>query len=132
MSLPSKKYPAYTRADLMDLDVNIHDNSNIEDRHTRKAVITLKRFGDGIASAFGNMASEITGKQVFMPTATHHIVNSVLERRIGAEALGERVWRTFTANSDADALTEQDLIDQLGPERVEDARYIFAALDRDP
>jgi hypothetical protein len=127
----SKKYPAYTRADLMELDVNIHENTNFEDTQTRKAMITLTRFGDGIASAFGNMASEITGKQVFMPTATHHIVNSALERRTSAEALGERVWRTFVADSNADAITEQDLIEELGPDRVEDARYIFAALDRD-
>lgn len=85
----SKKYPVYTRADLMELDVTIHENTKVEGTHTRKAIITLKRFGDGVASAFGNMASEITGKQVFMPTATHHIVNSALERRASAEALGE-------------------------------------------
>ena len=127
----SKKYPAYTRPDLMDLDVNIHENTKIEGRSTRMAMFTLKRFGDGVASAFGNMASEITGRQVFKPTATHHIVNSALERRESAEALGERVWRTFIADSGSDAFTEQDLIDELGKDRIEDARYIFAALDRD-
>ena len=127
----SKKHPSYTRPDLMDLDINIHENTRIEGRSTRKAMVTLKRFGDGVASAFGNMASEITGRQVFMPTATHHIVNSALERSVGAAALGERVWRTFIADSSSNAFTEQDLVDELGPERTEDARYIFAALDKD-
>jgi hypothetical protein len=41
------------------------------------------------------------------------------------------VWRTFIADSNSNALTEQDLIDELSLTRVEDARYIFAALDRD-
>jgi hypothetical protein len=127
----SKKYPAYTRADLMELDTSIHENANIEGTHTRKAMITLKRFGNGITSAFGYMASEFTDEQVFMPTATHHIVNSALERRTSTEALGERVWRTFISDSNENALTEQDLIDELGPDRMENARYIFTALDRD-
>ena len=66
-----------------------------------------------------------------MPTATHHIINSALEKRVSAEALSERVWRTFTADSASNFLTEQDLIDELGQGRMEDARYIFAAFDRD-
>jgi hypothetical protein len=35
------------------------------------------------------------------------------------------------ADSNSNALTEQDLIDELVLARVEDARYIFAALDRE-
>ncbi len=71
----SKMYPAYSRTDLMDVDIRIHENTNIECPHTRKFLSTLTCFGNGIASAFGNMASEITEKQVLQPTATHHIVN---------------------------------------------------------
>ncbi len=34
-------------------------------------------------------------------------------------------------DSGADALFEQDILEELGPERSEDAHYIFTALDRD-
>jgi hypothetical protein len=124
----TRKHPAYTRPDFMELDIDIHQNTeSITGARTRRFLNSLGRLGDGLTEAFGNMASEITGKQVFKPTAKHHIVNQALERRVGSLALAERLWRSFIAPG-AKALYDQDLVEELGSQREAEARYIFAAL----
>lgn len=90
----------------------------------------IGRARDNFTAAFGNMASEISGKQVFNPTAAHSIVIAALETRHASKALARRIWLSFVSEG-KDALYKQDIIDILGPERIEEAEEIFAALDKD-
>lgn len=45
-----------------------------------KLLLDVGKFGDKVTSAFGNVAHEITGKQVFNPNSAHAIVVQALER----------------------------------------------------
>lgn len=95
-----------------------------------KVVRDLGRIGDKVTAAFGNVAHEITGKQVFNPTAAHSIVVEALEKKASSEALARRLWLSFVIEG-KDALYPDDLVDVLGPERKNEAQEAFAALDAD-
>lgn len=88
------------------------------------------RFGDQVTSAFGNVAQEITGKQVFNPNSAHSIVTGALEKRRTSEALARRVWMSFVMEG-KEALYEDDIIDVLGENRKEEAEEAFMMLDKD-
>lgn len=85
---------------------------------------------DKITSMFGNVAQEITGKQVFNPNSAHSIVIEALEKKRTSEALARRIWMSFVIEG-RDALLQEDIMDVLGPERRTEAEEAFAALDRD-
>lgn len=55
------------------------------------------RLGDKLTSAFGNIASEITGKQVFNPNSAHSVVVEALEKVRSSEAMARR--STYQAKS---------------------------------
>ena len=88
------------------------------------------RIGDKITSAFGNVASEVTGKQVFKPDSAHSIVVEALEKNKSSEALAKRLWMSFVVEG-KDALYQEDIEEVLGQERVQEAEECFSALDRD-
>jgi len=88
------------------------------------------RVGDKITAAFGNVAQEITGKQVFNPTSAHSIVVEALEKTSSSEALARRLWMSFVMEG-REALYQDDIVDVLGSERTTDAEECFACLDRD-
>lgn len=88
------------------------------------------RIGDKVTTVFGNIASEITGKQVFNPTSAHSIVVEALEKRRSSEALARRLWMSFVVEG-KDALYVEDVEEVLGPGRQSEAQEIFAALDSD-
>lgn len=88
------------------------------------------RVGDKITAAFGNVAQEITGKQVFNPTSAHSIVVEALEKTSSSEALARRLWMSFVMEG-REALYRDDIIDVLEPERMVEAEECFACLDRD-
>lgn len=88
------------------------------------------RVRDKVTTAFGNIASEISGKQVFNPTSAHSVVISALETRRASKALARRVWLSFVPEG-KDALYKEDILEILGPDQVEEADEIFAALDKD-
>jgi hypothetical protein len=88
------------------------------------------RFGDKVTSVFGNMASEISGKQVFNPTSAHSIVVEALEKKRSSEALARRLWMSFVVEG-KDALYLDDVREVLGPARQEEADEAFAAIDQD-
>ncbi|TKA44815.1 hypothetical protein B0A55_13556, partial [Friedmanniomyces simplex] len=90
----------------------------------------IGRVGDKLTSAFGNVAHEITGKQIFDPNSSHSIVVEALERPRSAEALAKRVWMSFVVEG-REALYQEDLMDVLGSDRRNEAEEAFAALDRD-
>jgi small-conductance mechanosensitive channel len=88
------------------------------------------RVGDKITAAFGNVAQEITGKQVFNPTSAHSIVVEALEKTSSSEALARRLWMSFVMEG-REALYQDDIVDVLGAERTAEAEECFAGLDRD-
>ncbi len=88
------------------------------------------RVGDKITAAFGNVAQEITGKQVFNPMSAHSIVVEALEKTSSSEALARRLWMSFVMEG-REALYRDDIIDVLGYERNTEAEECFACLDRD-
>jgi small-conductance mechanosensitive channel len=88
------------------------------------------RVGDKITAAFGNVAQEITGKQVFNPTSAHSIVVEALEKTSSSEALARRLWMSFVMEG-REALYRDDILDVLGAERTAEADECFACLDRD-
>lgn len=88
------------------------------------------RFGDKLTSAFGNIASEISGKQVFNPHSAHSIVVEALEKKRSSEALAKRLWMSFVIEG-KESLTMDDFLEVLGPSRQGDAEEAFAALDSD-
>ncbi|KAI0202512.1 serine/threonine protein kinase [Astrocystis sublimbata] len=105
-------------------------------RRNKKAVNPAKlignvgRFGNKITSAFGNIASEITGKQVFNPNSAHSIVIEALEKAKTSEALAKRIWMSFVVEG-KDSLYPEDIAEVLGPKHHEEADESFDALDAD-
>lgn len=88
------------------------------------------RFGDKLTSVFGNLASEITGKNVFNPNAAHSIVVEALEKVRSSEALARRVWMSFVVEGNQ-ALTLDDIVEVLGPQHRDEAEECFSAIDAD-
>jgi hypothetical protein len=86
--------------------------------------------GNKITSAFGNVAQELTGKEVFNPTAAHSIVVTALEKHSSSEALAKRLWMSFVVEG-RESLYREDLVEVLGPERQSQAEEAFDAIDSD-
>ena len=85
---------------------------------------------DKITSAFGHVAQEVTGKQVFSPNSAHSIVVEALEKNRTAEALAKRIWMSFVVEG-REALLREDIVDVLGPNRRDEAEEAFYVLDQD-
>ena len=88
------------------------------------------RIGDKVTSAFGNVAHEITGKQVFNPNSAHSIVVEALERTRASEALAKRLWMSFVIEG-KESLYLEDIIDVMGQNLQVEAEEAFLALDKD-
>jgi hypothetical protein len=95
-----------------------------------RLIQNIGRVGDKVTAAFGNVAQEITGKQVFNPNSAHSIVVEALEKNKSSEALARRLWMSFVVEG-KDALYQEDFVEVLGQERQAEAEECFAALDRD-
>jgi len=95
-----------------------------------RLVANIGRVGDKVTSVFGNIASEITGKQVFNPHSAHSIVVEALEKTRSSEALAKRLWMSFVVEG-KEALYAEDVEEVLGPQRKDEADEIFSALDGD-
>ncbi|KAF9886707.1 hypothetical protein FE257_011221 [Aspergillus nanangensis] len=88
------------------------------------------RFGDKVTAAFGDVAHELTGKEVFNPTSARSIVTLALERRRSSEALARRIWMSFVIEG-RDALLHDDVSEVLGAGKELEAEECFRILDRD-
>jgi len=126
----------YLINDSLDL-VGSRGQSKAGSKHGRSGSTTPMRFiqdvgrvGDKLTAAFGNVAHEITGKQVFNPTSAHSIVVEALEKNACSEALARRLWMSFVIEG-KDALYEEDIVDVLGPDHTAEAEECFQCLDRD-
>lgn len=134
-------FPAYCH-EFVEEDHIINDSLDLGDSrlgsgHHRSGSATpmrilqnVGRFGDKVTSVFGNIAHEVTGKQVFNPGSAHSVVVEALEKNRSSEALAKRLWMSFVVEG-KDALYEEDIIDVLGEEHHVEAEECFACLDRD-
>jgi small-conductance mechanosensitive channel len=95
-----------------------------------KLIRDVGRVGDKITAAFGNMAHEITGKQVFNPTSAHSIVVEALEKHRSSEALAKRIWMSFVSEG-RDELVLTDVHEVLGGDKEAEADECFDLLDKD-
>lgn len=95
-----------------------------------KLIGEVGRFGDKITSVFGNIASEITGRNMFNPHSAHSVVVEALEKDHSSEALAKRIWMSFVVE-DRDALYSEDIEEVLGPAKKEEAIECFKAIDAD-
>lgn len=95
-----------------------------------RLIQNVNRVGNKVTSAFGNVAHEITGREVFNPSAAHSIVVTALEKKRTSEALARRIWMSFVMEG-REALFEEDILDVMGPQRKVEAEEAYWALDRD-
>jgi small-conductance mechanosensitive channel len=95
-----------------------------------KFLHNIGRFGDQITAAFGNVAQEITGKEVFKPDSAHGIVVEALEKTRSSEALARRLWMSFVVEG-RDTLLKEDIVEVLGEGRAEEAEECFHEMDKD-
>ena len=132
-------FPAYCN-EFAEEDYIIHDSIDIPGskhghKHSgsatpMKLLMNVGRFGDKLTSAFGNIASEVTGKQVFNPDSAHSIVVEALEKNKSSEALAKRLWMSFVVEG-KEALFMDDVVEVLGADHHAEAEEAFAILDRD-
>ncbi|KAJ9225928.1 hypothetical protein DTO207G8_345 [Paecilomyces variotii] len=107
-----------------------HLSATVPLRLMRNVGYTAGRIGDKMTAAFGNVAQEITGQQLFNVSSSHSIVLRALERKRASEALARRIWMSFVVEGN-DTLSLEDIVEVLGPERQAEADECFAILDRD-
>ncbi|GAP90130.2 putative mechanosensitive ion channel [Rosellinia necatrix] len=136
-----KLFPMYCEQ-FLEEDEIINDSiemllaGNKRKRNKRPAIIPAKlignvgRIGNKVTSAFGNIASEITGKQVFNPNSAHSIVIEALEKAKTSEALARRIWMSFVVEGN-ESLYPDDIAEVLGPQYREEAEECFDAIDAD-
>lgn len=95
-----------------------------------KLFAQVNRIGDKITAAFGNIAHEVTGKEVFNPSSAHSIVVEALEKTRPSEALAKRLWMSLVAEG-REALYQEDLIEVLVDQPTAVAIDAFETLDSD-
>jgi hypothetical protein len=132
-----RRYPDYHQ-DFVEEDMDIHDTDNMQkllrekaaNQRTRRFFGELRWTADKVTTAFGRIASDITGQEVLKPTATHAVVEGALERKAGSEAMARRIFKALCPPH-ADSITEANLVHELGAGREAEAHWIFSQLDRD-
>lgn len=134
-------FPAYC-SEFVEEDYIINDSFELGDSkrgsgHKRSGSATpmrllqnVGRIGDKVTSVFGDIAHEVTGKQVFNPGSAHSVVVEALEKNKSSEALAKRLWMSFVVEG-KDALYEEDIVEVLGDGHHDEAEECFACLDRD-
>lgn len=96
----------------------------------RQMIGNLNVVGNKVTSAFGNVAREVTGRNVFNPNAAYSVVLEALRRKDSSEALARRIWMSFVAEN-SESLTKEDLVEVMGADREEIALECFSLLDKD-
>ncbi|KAE8384668.1 Mechanosensitive ion channel-domain-containing protein [Aspergillus alliaceus] len=99
-------------------------------RLIREVGQNVGRIGDKVTAAFGDVAQELTGKEVFNSTSARSIVTIALERKRSSEALARRIWMSFVIEG-REALYFDDIAEVLGAGKEREAEECFQILDRD-
>ncbi|KAK4156362.1 Mechanosensitive ion channel-domain-containing protein [Chaetomidium leptoderma] len=133
MYCPEFAHEDYIIADSIELMLNGGKSANGKKGVSAvpmKFVGGVGRLGDKITSVFGNVASEITGKQVFNPNSAHSVVVEALEKIRSSEAMARRIWMSFVVEGQ-DALSMDDIVEVMGPAHHMEAKECFNAIDAD-
>ncbi|KAL3470173.1 Mechanosensitive ion channel-domain-containing protein [Aspergillus californicus] len=109
---------------------HLRSSSSAPLRFIRGVGQNVGRFGGKITGALGDVAQEITGKQVFNASAARSVVSEALERRRSTEALARRIWMSFVVEG-REALFPDDIFEVLGAGKEAEAEECFIMLDRD-
>ncbi|KAL2856667.1 Mechanosensitive ion channel-domain-containing protein [Aspergillus pseudoustus] len=109
---------------------HLRSSSSAPLRFIRGVGQNVGRFGGKITGALGDVAQEITGKQVFNSGAARSIVSEALERKRSSEALARRIWMSFVIEG-REALFPDDIVEVLGTGKENEAEECFIMLDRD-
>ncbi|THC92856.1 hypothetical protein EYZ11_007669 [Aspergillus tanneri] len=88
------------------------------------------RIGGKVTAVVGDVAQEITGKEVFNPNSARSVVVLALERTKSSEALARRIWMSFVIEG-REALYHDDVAEVLGVGKEAEAEECFQFLDRD-
>jgi hypothetical protein len=132
MYCPEFAHEDYVIADSIDVILNggkLNNKQGVTAAPMR-LVGEVGRLGDKITSVFGNIASEVTGKQVFNPNSAHSIVVEALEKVRSSEAMARRIWMSFVVEGQ-EALSLDDIVEVMGPAHREEAEECFNAIDAD-
>ena len=132
-------FPAYC-PEFQEEDYIINDSPDLAvatSSHKRSGSATplrllanVGRLGDKVTAAFGSIAHEVTGKEVFNPTASHSVVVEALEKKRSSEALAKRIWMSLVVEG-KEALYQEDLIEVLHDHPQSEAIQAFEMLDQD-
>lgn len=95
-----------------------------------RLLANVGRIGDRVTAAFGSIAHEVTGKEVFNPTASHSVVVEALEKKRSSEALAKRIWMSLVVEG-KEALYQDDIIEVLQDRSQAEAIEVFEMLDQD-
>ncbi|KAM5355619.1 hypothetical protein ACJ41O_002265 [Fusarium nematophilum] len=95
-----------------------------------KLIGEVGRIGDKVTSVFGNIASEITGKNMFNPNSAHSVVLEALEKTRSSEAMGRRIWMSYVVENH-NSLVLEDFQEVLGPAYKDEAEEAFYMIDND-
>ncbi|KAK1144615.1 hypothetical protein N8T08_004918 [Aspergillus melleus] len=88
------------------------------------------RIGEKVTAAVGDVAQELTGKEVFNPNSARSVVTLALERKRSSEALARRIWMSFVIEG-REALYHDDIVEVLGAGKETEADECFQILDGD-
>lgn len=88
------------------------------------------RIGEKVTAAVGDVAQELTGKEVFNPNSARSVVTMALERKRSSEALARRIWMSFVIEG-REALYHDDIVEVLGAGKEAEADECFNILDQD-
>lgn len=95
---------------------------------TMRAVLGgAKKAVNKATSAFGSVAQEVTGKQIFQPTSPYSVVVEALASSSSCTSLARRLWFSFTVEGE-EVLHQQDLEEVLG--NAEEAREAMQLFDK--
>ncbi|KAI9375363.1 Mechanosensitive ion channel-domain-containing protein [Aspergillus egyptiacus] len=108
----------------------LRSSSSAPVRFIRDVSQNVGRFGEKITGALGDVAHEITGKQVLTNSAARSIVNGALDRQRSTEALARRIWMSFVVEG-RESLFPEDIFEVLGASKEAEAEACFMMLDRD-
>jgi hypothetical protein len=124
--------------DFISLDAEIHDSNGVEkmlgvrptNHRAQRVAHKLRVVADKFSNAFHRIASDISGQEVSERTGAHAVVEGAIDRPEGAEALAQRIFMALVPAGAKD-ITENDLVQELGVGREDEAHWIFTQLDQD-
>jgi len=94
-----------------------------------RAMYNTTRWTDSLVAFYGKVVNRHPTKQWLKPTSPYSVVIKALESDVSSEALGRRIWRSFTLNGHK-TLVLANFTHAFGPHRRADAEKCFQIFDQ--